>query len=89
MNPIMKRYFIFIVLFSCSAYAQEIQEPKNWLRADGVEVTKHSWKASWIAHPTASAVDYGVFLFRKNFNFQWYRGISLCTCQPITVINYI
>jgi alpha-L-rhamnosidase len=63
----VKKYFIFILLLSSFACAQEIPEPKNWLRADGVEVTKHVWKASWIAHPTASQVDYGVFLFRKKF----------------------
>jgi alpha-L-rhamnosidase len=63
----MNKYLIFFLLFSSYAYAQEIQEPKNRLRADGVEVTKHAWKASWIAHPAASPVDYGIFLFRKKF----------------------
>jgi len=28
------------------------------------------WNAQWIAHPTASVVDYGVFIFRKNFELK-------------------
>ena len=62
----MKKYFVVILLFSTSAFAQEIFEPKNRLTEDGIEVTRHVWKASWIAHPTASQADYGVFLFRNN-----------------------
>ena len=38
----------------------------------GKEVTflKHAWKAQWITHPTESTLDYGVFLFRKNFSLK-------------------
>ncbi len=28
---------------------------------------RHSWEAQWITHPTASTLDYGVFLFRNQF----------------------
>ncbi|MEP6948101.1 MAG: alpha-L-rhamnosidase C-terminal domain-containing protein [Ginsengibacter sp.] len=63
----IKNYFIFFLLCSCNIYGQEIPESKNRLTANGIEVTKHVWKASWIAHPTASQMDYGVFLFRKRF----------------------
>jgi hypothetical protein len=28
---------------------------------------KHAWAAQWITHPTASTVDYGVFMFRRKF----------------------
>jgi alpha-L-rhamnosidase len=28
---------------------------------------RHTWQASWITHPTASVLDYGVFLFRNEF----------------------
>lgn len=62
-----KKYFIFILLLSSMAYTQEVQEARNRLTADGIEVLKHVWKSSWIAHPTAWQTDYGVFLFRREF----------------------
>lgn len=62
-----EKYFIFILLLSSMAYTQEVQEPRNRLTADGMEVLKHVWKSSWIAHPTASQTDYGVFLFQREF----------------------
>jgi len=31
---------------------------------------RHSWKADWITHPTASVLDYGVFLFRNEFRLE-------------------
>ncbi len=31
---------------------------------------KHAWRAQWITHPTDSTLDYGVFLFRKEFSLQ-------------------
>ena len=34
------------------------------------ELLARPWPASWIAHPTASAGDYGVFHFRKTFNLE-------------------
>ena len=30
----------------------------------------HRWSAQWIAHPTESLLDYGVFHFRKNFELK-------------------
>ena len=35
-----------------------------------VSQLKHSWKAQWITHPTASTLDYGVFLFRREFEIE-------------------
>jgi alpha-L-rhamnosidase len=64
----MKKYLIFILLLSSSGFAQEIFLSKNGINAKGEEVTRHTWKASWIAHPTASQTDYGVFLFRKKIH---------------------
>ena len=46
----------------------------NLSRADDLgppispELLKTAWPASWIAHPTASPTDYGVFHFRKSFD---------------------
>jgi len=31
---------------------------------------KHTWAAQWITHPTASTLDYGVFLFRRSFDLK-------------------
>ncbi|MCK4745683.1 MAG: alpha-L-rhamnosidase N-terminal domain-containing protein, partial [Bacteroidales bacterium] len=31
---------------------------------------KHAWAAQWITHPTASTLDYGVFLFRNSFHLE-------------------
>ncbi len=31
---------------------------------------RHSWEAQWITHPTASVLDYGVFLFRNEFRLE-------------------
>ena len=62
----MKKHFIFILFFLPTyMFAQETWEPLNTQKSDGTEVLRHTWKSSWIAHPTASPYDYGVFLFRK------------------------
>lgn len=34
------------------------------------DLLNQAWPASWIAHPTASACDYGVYHFRKSFNLE-------------------
>ncbi len=31
---------------------------------------KHAWTAQWITHPSASTLDYGVFLFRRSFDLE-------------------
>ena len=35
-----------------------------------VSSLRHAWSASWITHPTASTLDYGVFLFRRSFDLK-------------------
>ena len=69
----MKRYLsplllagLFIYSFS---FGQESGVKTN-RQGKGTEGLKHSWKAQWVTHPTASTLDYGVFLFRKNFSLQ-------------------
>ena len=44
------------------APADDAQLPTN------PQLLDHAWPASWIAHPTAPAFDYGVFHFRKTFD---------------------
>lgn len=34
------------------------------------QMLKHTWNAQWITHPTESTLDYGVFLFRKQFDLK-------------------
>ncbi len=50
-------------LISLQGYCQETDVTVNtsW------EQERHSWEAQWITHPTASVLDYGVFLFRNEF----------------------
>ncbi len=42
------------------------------------------WPAEWIAHPTASSSEFGVFLFRKGFNLAKSPAGSSCMSQPTT-----
>jgi len=50
--------FIFIYAVSYS------QENKLSVNTDW-DHEKHSWESQWITHPTASTLEYGVFLFRN------------------------
>ena len=49
--------FVVALLFSLPCVAQPVNS----------RFVDQSWKASWIAVPEESAVDYGVYLFRKSF----------------------
>jgi len=48
------------------------QESSVLQNADGKDFSqlKHTWKAKWITHPTESTLDYGLFLFRRNFTLE-------------------
>ena len=35
-----------------------------------IDLLKYTWKAQWITHPSESSLDYGVFLFRHEFNLE-------------------
>jgi alpha-L-rhamnosidase len=54
------------LLISLSCFSQEtgIEVNSDW------DHERHSWKANWITHPTASTLDYGVFLFRNEFRLE-------------------
>ncbi len=54
--------FVFLI-FSFSMFAQETPSLVNREWDD----LKHAWRASWITHPTANQLDYGVFHARKDF----------------------
>ena len=53
---------IGLILLSLLASAQLVSIEKI-----NPELLTNHWKAQWITHPTESAVDYGVFHFRKSF----------------------
>jgi len=60
----MKKLFLFSILgliISVISLGQEnsIQVNTDW------DHEMHSWQAQWITHPTASTLEYGVFLFRN------------------------
>ncbi|MBN1480944.1 alpha-L-rhamnosidase [candidate division KSB1 bacterium] len=60
-----KQLFVLILflIFYARLFAQEVPSLVNreW------DTLKHAWRASWITHPTASQLDYGVFHLRKTF----------------------
>jgi len=63
-NPIPQALSILLLLVCfVPVHAQETDITVNtsW------DQERHSWKAQWVTHPTASVVDYGVFLFRNEF----------------------
>ena len=61
-------FVLFLELFLINAVFS--QESSVKINEEGKDYTKlkHAWKAQWITHPTESTQDYGVFLFRNNFN---------------------
>ncbi|REG89444.1 alpha-L-rhamnosidase-related protein [Winogradskyella sediminis] len=48
--------------------------PESTVKVNGsgkdINLLKHTWKAQWITHPSASTLDYGVFLFRHVFTLE-------------------
>ena len=61
----MKKYFTFILCW-CLLCLNVVQAQPH-LPVNANLLTKQ-WSASWIAHPTASKQDFGVFHFRRSFN---------------------
>ena len=60
MKPLL---FTFLVFITSLAISQESSYTRNldWDRE------RHAWTSYWITHPSESNVDYGVFLFRNEF----------------------
>ena len=61
---------LLILLYSTIVHAQEIPVSNNDVSKDNIESLRHTWKSSWVSHPTASLKDYGVFLYRKKFTLK-------------------
>jgi hypothetical protein len=59
---------VFLLLIYISVSAQlPIEVPSDKINP---VLLDRQWKAQWIAHPTESLVDYGVFHFRKTFEIK-------------------
>ncbi len=56
-------------MFTFAVNAQESPVSINYEGKD-VQHLKHAWYAQWLTHPTASTLDYGVFLYRRNFELK-------------------
>lgn len=59
------RWIALLCLSFTNVAAQEIVLEKNGTGANGGESLSRMWKAAWISHPSASLLEYGVFLFRR------------------------
>ncbi len=66
----MDKILIIIVLLTGNILFS--QESTVKINHQGKEFTqlKHAWTAQWITHPYESTLDYGVFLFRRNFDLK-------------------
>jgi hypothetical protein len=66
MRLIIKTFLLFLI--SANLSAQAVQQ----LAFDKINpsLINNHWKAQWIAHPSASLLDYGVFHFRKKFELK-------------------
>ena len=60
---------LLLLLPTPRANAQESTVKINYQGKDYTQL-KHAWTAQWITHPSASTLDYGVFLFRRSFNLE-------------------
>lgn len=57
---------LLLLLYLAGLYSQEHIPDTN----QSWEDLKHTWKAFWISHPSASQSEYGVFHFRKTFDLE-------------------
>ena len=60
---------LLLLLPTPRANAQESTVKINYQGKDYTQL-KHAWTAQWITHPSASTLDYGVFLFRRSFDLE-------------------
>jgi alpha-L-rhamnosidase len=54
----------FAILVRGTCQETNIQVNTDW------DHERHSWQAQWVTHPSASVLDYGVFLFRNEFRLE-------------------
>ncbi len=66
-RPVILFTAIFVAFGISILNAQESTVKINY-EGKSVAQLKHAWFAKWLTHPTESNVDYGVFLYRRNFD---------------------
>jgi hypothetical protein len=68
----IKQTLILIIIILSVANMLFSQESNPSINYEGKDISqlKHTWKAQWIIHPTASTLDYGVFNFRRKFDVE-------------------
>ena len=59
---------LLILMISANLSAQNVQQVA--FEKINPSLLNNHWKAQWIAHPTGSLLDYGIFHFRKNFELK-------------------
>ena len=62
LSSICLLYLLFIHAGNMQAQETGIEVNTDW------DHERFSWEAQWVTHPTASVLDYGVFLFRNQFS---------------------
>ncbi|MGD0754993.1 MAG: alpha-L-rhamnosidase C-terminal domain-containing protein [Bacteroidales bacterium] len=60
---------VLLILMTCANLSAQTIQQVGFEKINPDLLNKH-WKAQWIAHPSESLLDYGVFHFRKNFELQ-------------------
>lgn len=60
-------FSLMALIYQMNSYPRESQVDFNHEGKDFISLN-HAWSAQWITHPTASTLDYGVFLFRNSFD---------------------
>ncbi|MEZ4908041.1 MAG: alpha-L-rhamnosidase C-terminal domain-containing protein [Saprospiraceae bacterium] len=68
----MLNKFLYTLLFSLISMMSYSQESEVNINHEGKDFTmlKHAWTAQWITTANESTLDYGVFLFRKDFDIK-------------------
>ncbi len=64
----LKIFGLLILLLSMNLFGQTVQQVS--IEKINPALLNSRWKAQWIAHPTESLLDYGVFHFRKEFELR-------------------
>ena len=66
----LSKQLFSLVFFLSACFFIQAQESPVTINHEGKDVfhLKHAWNAQWLTHPTASTLDYGVFLYRRNFD---------------------
>jgi len=63
MKSLLSGILLILMAFTAKAQSTELVP----IEKINPEILTNHWKAQWIAHPSESALDYGVFHFRKSF----------------------